>query len=475
MTPNTRRAITVSLSVALTIASGVGYLAADLTDRVPGLLTMRQAAVQAAPPTLLARTAGDVLDEADRSKPIDVTAANALIDALAAADGVGEGLSVIIADASGHAVAERNPTTPREPASTTKLLTAYAAATTLDMGASLDTQVYASDIADGTVTLTLKGNGDMLLGEGENDPDHINGRAGLGTLAARVADALKGQGVTRVRLRYDDTLFGSDRTPANIVENNGENRYYTPIATMAVDGGRQWNGELERPADPDDSSQYPVLSLTPAADAAQMFATRLAEHGLTVEGEVKAGAAPEGKPLASVSSAPLHEMMAFMLRFSDNTLAELFGRLTALTLGMENTTKGDIEAVTTVVRKAGIDTEGMTLTSCSGLAPGTRLSTRTLIDVQRRLVDPEGGAAAVAEGLSVPGLVGTAHNRVAEDGEAGLVRAKTGSLDAVRSFSGNVSRANGGVLLFAVIINDPSNGWEANKAIDDFVAGLTKL
>ena len=34
---------------------------------------------------------------------------------------------------------------------------------------------------------------------------------------------------------------------------------------------------------------------------------------------------------------------------------------------------------------------------------------------------------------------------------------KTGSLDAVTSLAGNVSRVKGGVLSFAVIVNDPEN------------------
>lgn len=482
MTASTRRIITVTLSVALTLASGVGYAAGDLADVIPGPLTLRSASVAAAPPVLSAVTGdGDgeaagrgIAGDVDYDKPIDKAAAGKLIDDLAAADGVGEDFSVIIAAADGTVVAERNAGTPREPASTTKLLTAYAAATTLDMSSTLATQVYVDDTGQDGTRLTLKGNGDMLLGEGKSDAKHINGRAGLGTLAGRTAQALKERGVTTVTLAYDDSLFGTSRMP-ELGPNNTENRYHTAISSLAVDGGRQWDRGETKPANPDDSSQYPPLSTTPAFDAAAIFAERLEEQGIAVEGNVSAGKAPAGEPLTSVSSAPLSEVMAFMLRHSDNTLAELFGRLVALRTGTGNSIKADTDAVAKVLRDAGIDTKGLSMSSCSGLAPDTKLTVRTLIDVQTRLLDPDAGATAAVEGLSIPGLVGTARNRLADESEAGLLRVKTGSLEGVRSLSGNVSRLGGGVLTFAVIVNNASNGWEANKAIDDFAAGLVKL
>ena len=58
-----------------------------------------------------------------------------------------------------------------------KTLTAYAAAIELDMGKTLDTQTYLEQSQDGTARLVLKGNGDMLLGAGASDANHINGRA----------------------------------------------------------------------------------------------------------------------------------------------------------------------------------------------------------------------------------------------------------------------------------------------------------
>ena len=107
-----------------------------------------------------------------------------------------------------------------------KTLTAYAAAVELDMGKTLDTQTYLEQSQDGTARLVLKGNGDMLLGAGASDANHINGRAGLGTLAGRTAQALRQRGITSVTLAYDDTLFGNDRWPQGIAELDTDHLYY---------------------------------------------------------------------------------------------------------------------------------------------------------------------------------------------------------------------------------------------------------
>ena len=313
----------------------------------------------------------------------------------------------------------------------------------------------------------------MLLGAGASDSEHINGRAGLGTLAADTAQALRQRDIASVTLVYDDSLFGSDRWPSGIAELDSDHVYYAPTASMAVDGGRNWNGA--NPADPDVFSAYPALSTQPAREAAQVFAQRLTEQGIAVNSSVEQGTVPEGtSPIADVHSASLNEIMAFMLRHSDNSLAEEFGRLLALHLGVDNSPAGAVRSVEQVLVQRGISTEGLIMPNCSGLSEESKLTARTLLEVQQRNLTSGAGAAA-AEGLSVVGFVGTAANRLNDADEAGLIRVKTGSLGDVTSMTGNVSRHNGGALSFAVIVNNPNDFEAAKSAIDTFVAALPKL
>lgn len=460
----------VTVSVVVTLAVCVGYTIADVYDVAPGLLTAQSAPTRtySAIPTPLA--AGAVAGKADRDVPIDEKKAEKLITALGESEGTGN-FSVAIAAADGTIAAERNLDTEREPASTTKTLTAFTAVHTLEMSGTLDTEVYLTH-ADTSPTIVLQGHGDMLLGEGQNDPSHINGRAGLATLAQNTAQSLRQRGIDQVALAVDDSLFGDDNTSTALEQNNDGNAMYTPLSSMAVDGGRMRYGLT---ADPDAFTDYPTLSRTTASDAAQTFRSLLTQQGITVTDSSDTSGTEASARIAKVSSAPLNEVMAFMLRHSDNTLAELFARLTALKLGLGNSMDADIQAVVQVLLANDIPTDGLHLTSCSGLAAGTRLRIPTLLAVQRSLVGLDDGGAAEIEGLSVPGLTGTARNRAANDDIKGLARVKTGSLGGVRALVGNVSREHGGVLLFAVIVNDSSDELAANNAIDDFMAGLAKL
>lgn len=460
----------VTVSVVVTLAVCVGYTIADVCDVAPGLLTAQSAPTRtySAIPTPLA--AGAVAGKADRDVPIDEKKAEKLITALGESEGTGN-FSVAIAAADGTIAAERNLDTEREPASTTKTLTAFTAVHTMEMSGTLDTEVYLTH-ADTSPTIVLQGHGDMLLGEGQNDPSHINGRAGLATLAQHTAQSLRQRGIDQVALAVDDSLFGDDNTSTALEQNNDGDAMYTPLSSMAVDGGRMRYGLT---ADPDAFTDYPTLSRTTASDAAQTFRSLLTQQGITVTDSSDTSGTEASARIAKVSSAPLNEVMAFMLRHSDNTLAELFARLTALKLGLGNSMDADIQAVVQVLRANDIPTDGLHLTSCSGLAAGTRLRIPTLLAVQRSLVGLDDGGAAEIEGLSVPGLTGTARNRAANDDIKGLARVKTGSLGGVRALVGNVSREHGGVLLFAVIVNDSSDELAANNAIDDFMAGLAKL
>ena len=466
-----RRTLTVILSAALVVALATGYVIGDIAGILSGPLTLDPVDRRDVPAARTVRGAGIIADVDDTAAP-DTAAVQRLVDAFGATDGVGDDWSAVVTDRTGATLASHAVDTPREPASTLKTLTALAAASTLDMGSTLATETY---LAQGTATptLTLKGNGDMLLSAGESDPDHVNGRAGLATLARDTAAALARRGITTVRLVYDDTLFGDDRYPATVADNNPDDLYYTAVSALAVDGGRQWGGA--GPVDPDLFHAYPTLSQTPARDAADTFAALLAADGIGVDGDPASGSAPDGtSPIASIESATLSEIMAFTMRHSDNTLAEEFGRLTALAVGEENSPQGGTAAVRKTLTALGIDLTGLTMADCSGLSTGSTVSADTLADVQTRNLNAT-GAAAAAEGLSIPGLVGTAATRAVSDDTAGLLRVKTGSLGEVTSMAGTVTRLNGGTIAFAVVVNTPDDMAAARAAIDTFVDDLARL
>ena len=190
-----RRALTVALAALVSLALAAGAVACDLTDVIPGPLTLREVAQSEVRTSATVLEGGTITPAADLTRTVDAKHAAALADALRRAPGVGKDISAAVIDPNGTVVAAHGESTPREPASTLKTLTALAAASVLDMGATFTTQTLFVQQANGADTVILKGDGDMLLGAGESDPHHVNGRAGLATLANETARALEQRGI----------------------------------------------------------------------------------------------------------------------------------------------------------------------------------------------------------------------------------------------------------------------------------------
>lgn len=530
--PSRWRFLIASLAAILSLIVMVTYVSLDVCDILPGPLTLRlqhKSTVVSSPRSLL--SVPSLAKGATYGKPINREQSQKLIDALIADPSISDNTSVVIMDANGSVIASHEANTPREPASTLKTLTAAVASRTLDMGSTLDTQVFllpksakdsakshgsksGSKYGSNLRKIVLRGNGDMLLGVGENDWSHVNGRAGLTTLAKRTAAALKLDNIHEVSLSLDDSLFGAKRAPALVYETDTERRFYAETSSMAIDDARQRDLQVLG-IDADAITDFPLSDPHPALSVGQVFARLLIKQGIEVrnysdktdknaenstenssnssknsedENKSEDSQNPEievsethplisenSRLLAQVSSAPLNEVMSYMLRLSDNTLAEEFGRLTAIAAHKSNSPEGAVQAVEEGLHKLKISTRGLHMSDCSGLSPKSHVLVTTLAKVQVLNIKADSGGAASSEGLSLPGLVGTSRKRLADESAAGLLRVKTGSLSEVSSMSGNVSRKSGGVLTFAVVANQPYDFWGAFVAINKFMAQLPNL
>ena len=530
--PSRWRFLIASLAAILSLIVMVTYVSLDVCDILPGPLTLRlqhKSTVVSSPRALL--SVPSLAKGATYGKPINREQSQKLIDALIADPSISDNTSVVIMDANGSVIASHEANTPREPASTLKTLTAAVASRTLDMGSTLDTQVFLlpksakdSEQSSGSKPVSksgsnlrkivLRGNGDMLLGVGENDWSHVNGRAGLTTLAKRTASALKLDNIHEVSLSLDDSLFGAKRAPALVYETDTERRFYAETSSMAIDDARQRNLQILG-IDADAITDFPLSDPHPALSVGQVFARLLIKQGIKVRNysdktdkkvenstenssdssknsedknksedsqnpeievsETRTLISKNSRLLAQVSSAPLNEVMSYMLRLSDNTLAEEFGRLTAIAAHKSNSPEGAVQAVEEGLHKLKISTRGLHMSDCSGLSPKSHVLVTTLAKVQVLNIKADSGGAASSEGLSLPGLVGTSRKRLADESAAGLLRVKTGSLSEVSSMSGNVSRKSGGVLTFAVVANQPHDFWGAFVAINKFMAQLPNL
>jgi len=189
-------------------------------------------------------------------------------------------------------------------------------------------------------------------------------------------------------------------------------------------------------------------------------------------GEVTRAAAPAGATkLASVQSAPLADVLSVSIKASDNTMTEVEGRVLAAATGREASFTGAAQAVREQLQADGFDVTGLTLVDVCGLAKGDKVPAHLLAQIIARAAGADGGTVGrdLLTALPVGALDGTLSDRYVGTSAAGVVRAKTGSLDQTVSLTGTVVTADGRLLAYSVIIDGfPEGGmWSARTAMDN--------
>jgi serine-type D-Ala-D-Ala carboxypeptidase/endopeptidase (penicillin-binding protein 4) len=469
--------------VALLLAVG-GYLTADVYDRVPGFLTLVPAPAPAGMPTAPAPTGPSPSAPVTQVPIPDVAPMPAaplvavngtarlptragLAAALAAAltdPGLGASVAVTVRDAStGAHLLDVSAQVPRIPASTAKLLTATAVLSALDPARTFVTRAVRGAA---TSDVILVAGGDTLLSPGRGSSASVAGRAGLADLAGQTAQALKLQGVTRIRLHIDDRYATGPRYAPRWIKSDIEAGLTGPVAMLGLSTQRPAPGRAA-PADP-------------ALSTAGAFRLALVAEGITVATAIDRAASPEGAPdLGVVRSAPLADLMALALDDSDDALTESLARQGAVQSGRPTSFPSVAAWVKQAVASKGVAMDGVTLVDTSGLSVGTLIPVRALGDVLSLAAGGQDPALQdVLSQLPVAGLTGTLAHRFLKGSAhaaAGIVRAKTGTLTGVSSLAGTVVDKDGRLLTFAILADRVAPGGgtlSARAALDRFVAIL---
>jgi serine-type D-Ala-D-Ala carboxypeptidase/endopeptidase (penicillin-binding protein 4) len=337
------------------------------------------------------------------------------------------------------------------PASTTKLLTAAAVLQRPGPDARLVTRVVAPAAsppgtpAPGPADTVLVGGGDPTLTGLPRTARVLAGyplESNLAVLAARAAQALRGEGVRQVRLGYDDTLFTGRATAASWSPDYVRGAV-GPVSALSVDQGRVRRPGAARVGDP-------------AREAARRFATLLARSGVVVAGPPARRVAPApGRTLATVESAPVAALVEYLLLTSDNDVAEALARQAALASGSTASFDGAAQAVVGSVAGLGVDVRAIRLYDGSGLSRANRIPAVALAQLLRVAASAEHPELRpLVTGLPVAGFTGTLDTRFRRGpaaAGAGVVRAKTGTLRGVTSLAGVVPARTGPPLAYAFI------------------------
>lgn len=430
----------------------------DVWGVVPGLLTNEPVAGAAQP--------YPQVEQRDYDRPKlpdfpDAPAANAAVISQAISDLANDSritgqVSAIVLDAqTGAVLAQREPTRAAEPASTMKLLTAVAALNELGPDARLTTSAVVHD-----TEVYLVGGGDIMLSAGKSNKNAVMGHAGLATLAKNAASELKKLNIEAVSVHVDGSLFAEPLYhPAMDPENY---RYIMEAHPLAVEISRE-----------NQEQHLPDGDLT----AADSFAKALESNGISVKTVDRKVAPSDATQIAKVDSAPVRDLVEFMMRHSDNAVAETLGHLVAIKSGKPANFAGAAEAVLASLHTQGYSTAGITIADASGLTKGNRINTKILSEVLLDLWQcDQCPLVAASAGMPTSALTGSMHDRFWNTSVRGRVHAKTGSLPEVSSLAGFVYTDAGRPLAFAVIVDqlEPGTSYSARLLVDHFVDQIAK-
>ena len=366
--------------------------------------------------------------------------------------------SCVLLRSGGRTVVEAHPDTAVIPASNLKLLTASAAIELLGADTRLHTSVAAASTpSNGVVNgdLFLVGGGDPVLSTDAYVPYEGHPRELLTSVDA-LADRIVASGVRTVNgaVVGDESRYDTERTGPGWPSRYINDAQVSPLSALVVDDSRATPAALEGPKDPP--------AAQPALHAAEVLTRLLRARGVTVNGAPRVGNAPAGTTeLAGIDSPPVSQLAEQLIRFSDNTTAELLVKEIGKRSSNTGTTAAGTAAVADWARRSSLPAAVLDLADGSGLSPDNRVTCALLVG----LLERAGPDSAFASWLARPGQAGTLHDRMAGDELRDRVRAKTGSLNNVRSLSGWLTPRSGQPVAFATVINTPASGADRGEEV----------
>lgn len=409
-----------------------------------------------------------------------------------------------------------NADAPRNPASTLKLATTFAALDGLGPAYTWDTEIFLeAPNRDGRVTgdVWVRGHGDPYLVAEEY---------------WKLADGLRQAGVRRIDgdLVFDTSYFALDAEDSGAFDNQPDRVYNLaphpllvnfnavrfvvrpqadgksvavspdpPLPNLELDNRLRLYGapcggyqrgvavavENREARDsvvlegrfPNGCDEYALTRtvLRPESYAFGLFDLYWHQLGGDLDGRWRVGGVPEAftEPFYRHRSRPLGDLVRLVNKYSNNVMT----RQLALTLGAETfgapaTPAKGRDAVLARLEARGVDTAGLVMSNPAGLSRDSRISARQLAGVLlagwRSPYMPE-----FVSSLSIPGLDGTMRRRLSGTPAEGRMHLKTGTLDDVSAVAGYLLTRRGQRLLLVALVNAPDAHRGIGEDLEDVV------
>ncbi len=467
-----RRWLVITGIVVVVIAVGIGVVFASPTVANKLGLGGIIPPTTSAPPSPVA--VNPAIGTASGPAP-SAAGVSAKLASLAGNPALGTFSGEVVDATTGSVVWDRGSTNPSIPASTNKVLTSAAALLALNPLSTLDTQVVAGP-QPGTVVLV--GGGDPTLTSTPDQQTVYTETGHISDLAAQVKQHVSGS-ITKIIVdtsAYTGPTAAPGWLPGDVAGGN-----YAPMVSAMLNAGRT------NTTNPDSAR---VANPSQVLGDALANALGVSTSTVSVGGTAASGA----QVLGVVHSEPIQDLVADLLRISDNVLAEALGRAVAKSDGQPESFDGATKAIRDVLSRNGFNAGGMSTVDASGLSPSDHVPPSLLTSVLRAAAAPDGAVSTTAKlrpilaGLPIAGATGTLapsgpvvnqrFNGSATSGR-GWVRAKTGTLPSdgtnvlgVNTLAGIVLDQDGRVLVFA-FMSANSSSWNAGVPyIDRMAAAL---
>ncbi len=177
-------------------------------------------------------------------------------------------------------------------------------------------------------------------------------------------------------------------------------------------------------------------------------------------GQIRGGSRREvisedAEPAMTWRSRPLGEVIRSINKFSNNVMTrQLLYTLAAETSGPPGTEAKGLEFVRAYLEKQGLDPASLVLDNGAGLSRQTRISAELLVDVLL-LASQSPHSPEYLASLSLGGLDGTTRGRFRRGAVAGNMHVKTGRLDHVSALAGYVHATSGRTYVVVAMLNAP--------------------
>jgi D-alanyl-D-alanine carboxypeptidase/D-alanyl-D-alanine-endopeptidase (penicillin-binding protein 4) len=275
-----------------------------------------------------------------------------------------------------------------------------------------------------------------------------------------LADELVGMGVRSIPsgLRTDESRYPPQRSVPTWKPSYVTEAEVGSLGALTVNEGLSGWGPNQKVA-PD-----------PAISAANALGKLLTDRGVSLPAPTAGGAAPsDGVVIATVRSAPLGQIVAAMLRASDNYAAEMLVKELDRHFDGPGLTAGGTARVVEELGRLGVPVNGVHLNDGSGLDTGNRATCPALLGALNLSRKPQ--FSVLDSGLAIAGRTGTLAKRYVGSPAEFVLAAKTGWINGCAAMVGRIARTP--TRRFALIFNGQF-GWPHAKAVQDrVVAAVT--